>query len=229
MPGVVVDHPVDGVVRARMDRPAKRNAIDLVVVEQLIEAVGSAKDDVVVIGSTDVSAFSGGADTNVADHERTVISDLLYELYGVIAGHPMPVIASLTGPSVGGGSQIAIAADIRVGGPRASFRFVGPGHGLAVGSWGLPSLVGRGRAMRLCLTMEVVDAAAAAAMGLLDEVAADPDARALELAAHIASLDTSAVARVKAVVHAASDRLAALELERSENRRRWKGSLRREP
>ena len=79
--------------------------------------------------------------------------------------------------------------------PRRALRFVGPGHGLAVGAWALPSLVGRGRALDLCLTMRCGRRARRrCAIGLVDRVADDADAAALALAAEIAALDPAAVA-----------------------------------
>ena len=69
---------------------------------------------------------------------------------------PVIIIASIHGAAVGAGAQLAVASDLRIGSPPARFRFAGPGHGLAVGAWGLPSLVGRGRAAEICLSMRWV-------------------------------------------------------------------------
>src|SRR4029450_12728200 len=82
----------------------------------------------------------------------------------------------------------------------ARIRFAGAGHGLAVGAWGLGSLVGRGRAMDLCLSMREGSADEATAIGLVDRVADDPDAVALRLATQVTRLDRAAVARVKRLV-----------------------------
>jgi enoyl-CoA hydratase/carnithine racemase len=119
---------------------------------------------------------------------------------------------------------LAVAADLRVGGPQASFRFPGPGHGLAVGAWALPSLVGRGRAVDLCLTMRRVAAEEALAIGLLDRLVDDPVAVALEEAAAFARLDAAAAARVKAITGQASGLLDALESERAGNAT-WSGAV----
>ena len=104
-------------------------------------------------------------------------------------------------------------------------RVAGPGHGLAVAAWGLPSLVGRGRAMDLCLTMRAVGAEEALAIGLIDRIEEDPDASAVELASELARLDPAAVGRVKSVVTGASGYLHALREERSGNRTTWSGSV----
>src|SRR5699024_8039050 len=60
---------------------------------------------------------------------------------------------------------LSTAADLRLASPRARWRWVGPGHGLAVGSWVLPELVGRSRALELTLTGRWLRADEAAAIG----------------------------------------------------------------
>ena len=91
--------------------------------------------------------------------------------------------------------------------PAAFLQLGGPGYGLAVGAWGVPSLVGRGRAIDLCLSMRAVAADEALAIGLVDRVADDADAAALELAAGLAALDPAAAARVKRVAWSATSAL----------------------
>jgi enoyl-CoA hydratase/carnithine racemase len=209
-----------------LDRPAKRNALDAALARALIDALpGPGDARAVLIGSSAPTSFSAGADLSIPDGERTAVSDLLYELHGRIAASVVPVVAVVEGPAVGGGAQIALAADLRVGGPAASFRFPGPGHGLAVGAWGLPALVGRGRALDLCLTMRVVEAEEAFRIGLLDRLCDDPRAEALALAEQLAALDPAAVERVKDVVNEATGVRIALERERAGNLASWSGSV----
>jgi enoyl-CoA hydratase/carnithine racemase len=215
----------DGVMGVWLDRPAKRNALDRELVTALGETFGDGEARAFVLGSSEPGAFSAGADLSLADAERAQVSDLLYRLYESMLRCPAPIVAAVEGPAVGGGAQLALASDLRVGGPAARLRFVGPGHGLAIGAWGLPSLVGRGRALELCLTMRPVDADEALALGLLDRVEADPRAVALELAAGFAQLDAGAVRRIKGTVRTASDLLAALEEERRGNLAAWSGAV----
>ena len=222
------DHPRPGVVRLLLDRPERRNAIDRAIVEALLDAFAAPDEPIVVLGSTSPAAFCAGADVTLHDAERAEVSDLLYALYARIAGSESIVIAALDGHAVGGGAQLAIAADLRVAGPATAIRLAGPGHGLAVGAWALPSLVGRGRALDLCLSMRPVGAEEALAIGLVDRVADDAGAAALELAGALAALDPAAAARVKRIAWTASGALAALELERAGNRDAWSGSMRRE-
>jgi enoyl-CoA hydratase len=219
------DRPVPGVLRVRLDRPERRNALDRATLAALLDAFAAPDEPVVVLGSTSRAAFCAGADLRLADDERADVSDLLYELYGRMTSTDAIVVAALDGPAVGGGAQLAIAADLRVASPGASIRVAGPGHGLAVAAWGLPSLVGRGRAMDLCLTMRAVEATEALAIGLVDRVAEDAAAAALELAVELAALDPAAAARVKQVAWGAARALEALEAERAGNRAAWSGSM----
>jgi enoyl-CoA hydratase/carnithine racemase len=218
------DEPADGVLRLRMDRPAKRNAVDRELVEALLEAFDKPDAAVVVLGSSGPEAFCSGLDRSLGASERVAVSDLLYELYERMLTLPAPVVAAIAGPAIGGGAQLAIASDLRVAGPNARFRFAGAGHGLAVGAWGLGSLVGRGRAVDLCLSMREVPANEAAAIGLVDRVADDPDAVALRLATQVTRLDRAAVARVKRLV-ATDDLLESVRRERRENAAAWSGEI----
>jgi enoyl-CoA hydratase len=223
--GVRRDHPQPGVVRLLLDRPERRNALDRALVEGLLEAFHEPGEPVVVLGSTSPAAFCAGADVTLQDAERADVSDLLYELYARMTGSEAIVIAALDGHAVGGGAQLAIAADLRVAAPATTIRLAGPGHGLAVGAWALPSLVGRGRAMELCLSMRWVHAEEALRIGLVDRVAEDPAAAALDLAEHVAALDPDAVRRVKRVVGTAARRDAALAEEAEGNRLGWSGDV----
>ena len=219
------DRPVRGVLRVRLNRPERRNALDRPTLGALLEVFAAPDEPVVVLGSTSRAAFCAGADLGLEDGERAAVSDLLYELYERMTSAGAIVVAALDGPAVGGGAQIAIAADLRVASPGARIRVAGPGHGLAVAAWGLPSLVGRGRAMDLCLTMRAVGAEEALAMGLVDRVVEDAEAGALELAAELAALDPAAAARVKRVAWSATGALPALGEERAGNRAAWSGSM----
>ena len=221
--GVLVDRPADDVSRLRLHRPDTRNALDRGLAQALFDAFREPEAAVVVLaGGPD--AFCSGLDLNLDAPERVAVSDLLYRLYEQMLECPVPIVASIGGHAVGGGAQLAIASDLRVAAPSARIRFVGPGHGLAVGAWGLASLVGRGRAMDLCLSMRSVGADEALAIGLVDRVEADPDAAALELATQIASLDGFAIARVKRLV-ADANMIDTLRRERAENLANWSGEI----
>lgn len=224
--GLIVDRPHEHVLALWLDRYERRNALDGPLVASLLAALGDETPRAVVLGSARPRCFCAGADLDLDDGERARVSDSLYELYARMLAFPAPIVAAVDGPAVGGGAQLAIAADLRVAGPGAVLRFVGPGHGLAVGAWGLPSLVGRGRAHDLCLTMRPVGADEALAIGLVDRVEdGDVNEAALALARGIAELDPQAARRVKRVVREATGAVAALETERRGNREAWSGSI----
>jgi enoyl-CoA hydratase len=219
------DRPARDVLRLRLNRPDRLNAVNTPLVSALNAAFDRVDARAVVLGSSTGEAFCSGADLDLEDAERAEVSDLLYELYEKMVRLPVPIVVALDGHAVGAGTQLAVAGDLRLAGPRAKLRVAGPGHGLAVAAWGLPSLVGRGRALDLCLTMRTVGAQEALAMGLVDRVEEDPLAAAVDLASDLARLDPEAVGRVKRVVLEASGYLDALREERSGNRAAWSGSV----
>jgi len=221
---LLVDHPRDGVSRLRLDRPERHNALDGALVEALHDAVEAERENAIVLSSSAPGRFCGGADTSLGDAERAAVSDALYRLYARVLQLPRPVLAALDGPAIGGGLQLAIACDLRIAAPGAWLQARGPGHGLAVAAWGLPTLVGRGRALDLCLTGRPVSAQDALAIGLVDRVEDDPGAAAVALAAELAALDEAAVARVKTVVARSGDPASALGEEAAGNRG-WTGAL----
>ena len=225
MEELLTDRPAKDVLRLRLNRPDRRNAVNMPLVRALNAALDRLDARAVILGSSSPQAFCSGADLDLEDAERAEVSDLLYELYEKMVRLPIPIVVAIDGHAVGAGIQLAVAGDLRVAGPRAKLRVAGPGHGLAVAAWGLPSLVGRGGALNLCPTMPDVGAEQALAMGLVDHLEEDPESAAVDLAAELARLDPAAVSRVKRVVAEASGCLAALREERSGNRAAWSGSV----
>ena len=221
---LLTDKPARGVLRLRLNRPDQLNAVNISLVNALIAAFDSVDARAVVLGSSS-QAFCSGADLDIEDEERARVSDLLYELYEKMVKLPVPIVVAINGHAVGAGMQLAIAGDLRVAGPETKMRIAGPGHGLAVAAWGLPSLAGRGRALDLCLTMRAIDAEEALTIGLVDRIEQDPAGVAVDLASNLARLDPGAVSRVKRVVTEASGYLDALREERLGNREAWSGSV----
>ena len=142
----------------------------------------------VLLGSADPAMFCAGADLTISNAERAMVSDLIYDCCHTIITRPGPVIAVLSGAAVGGGAQLAAAADLRIASPAARLRLVGPpGVNLTVGAWVLPDLVGRGPAMDLVLTGRWLEAAEALALGLLNHLSPEPDAGRRQIAADLAA------------------------------------------
>lgn len=203
----------DGVGHIVLARPEKHNAITPDMAQELgrICREVDLNNDIraVTIAGAGDRAFSAGSDLNaLAD-----ISDLWafrnrVEYAAVVRDIRKPVIAGLKGWVLGGGMEIALAADIRVagrsariGGPEVTRGWVGGGGASQM----LPRLIGYGQAMRLLLTGDPIDADAALRMGLVEELVEDADVlpRMAELAAKIASFSPIATQAVKASVRAA--------------------------
>lgn len=201
---LVASRPAPGVLQLLLDQPATRNALTAELVSALQDSVdtasGTAAVRAVVLGSSTAGAFCSGVDLSIDDAERQAVSDQLYRLYAGILDCPVPVLAAVAGPAVGGGAQLALAADVCVMSPRAFLRFAGPGHGLAVGAWALPAAVGRGNALEMVLSQRDVDGAEAVRTGLAQRLDDAPLEAAVALATAVPSLDRDAVARAKRLV-----------------------------
>jgi enoyl-CoA hydratase/carnithine racemase len=215
------EHSPAGYRRLLLDRPERRNALDVGLARALREALGRDEAVPVVLGSTDPAVFCAGADLDIPDADRATVSSVLYDCYEIMITRPGPVIAVVGGAAVGGGAQLAAAADLRIAGPAARMRWAGPpGRGLAVGAWVLTDLVGRGSAMELALTGRWVEAAEALAIGLVNRVDDDPGRIAAGIAADLAARGPQAPARVKSVA-AAGGLLDRLHAERQANGSAW--------
>ena len=115
----------------------------------------------------------------------------------------VPVIAAVRGAALGGGLQIALGADMRVAGPDAKLSLMELNWGIIPDMCGtqlLPRLVGPAQAKKLIVTADTVGAEEALRIGLVEEVAEDPLARALELAGQIAGQSRSALVWAKRLV-----------------------------
>ena len=120
----------------------------------------------------------------------------------------VPVIAAVRGAALGGGLQIALGADMRVAGPDAKLSLMELNWGIIPDMCGtqlLPRLVGPAQAKKLIVTADTVGAEEALRIGLVEEVAEDPLARALELAGQIAGQSRSALVWAKRLVDLSYD------------------------
>jgi enoyl-CoA hydratase/carnithine racemase len=202
-----------GVALLRLDRPRARNAINTTMLAELLEHLGVARVDeavrVLVVSSTDHLGLSAGADVREQlDPEAHVARMQLFsELYDTIVAFPKPTIAACHGDVVGGGAEIAIACDMRIGGANLRMRFPGAALGMPVGPARLVTLCGLATAKYLLLSSRTVGADEALRLGLVNRVApaAATERAALELAADVAAHPPEAVARLKAMLHGWDD------------------------
>jgi enoyl-CoA hydratase/carnithine racemase len=222
----------DHVARVRLNRPEKRNGIDL----PMFEAIAAAGDRLAVepgvravVLSGEGKAFCAGLDwmAFLAMAERAVpllldrapgeVANLAQKVSVVWASLPMPVVAALHGAVMGGGLQIALGADLRYVTPDAQLSVMEVRYGL-IPDMGLsvllPRLVRADVARELTFTGRVVDGVEAARIGLATRVCDDPLAAALETARAIAAHAPRAVRSAKRLLRdAPADVAASLALE----------------
>jgi enoyl-CoA hydratase/carnithine racemase len=220
---IVLSQPSPAVVQVLLDRPASRNAIDLEMVRELSQVISDNEARVIILGSTSVEALSAGVDLKLSNSDRAEVSKKLYGLYEAMRRTEAIVVVALSGHAIGGGAQLLLASDFRIASPDATIRFKGPGHGLAVGAWGLPGLIGRGRAIDLTLTMRPIAADEALAIGLIERIDDEPLRYAASFAQEISRLSPSAVAAIKRIVEI-PDPIQALRAERDHNDG-WEGAI----
>jgi len=218
-PHLLVEHSPAGYRWLRLDRPERRNALDVGLIVAVRDALTEEPAAPVLLGSTDPRVFCAGADLTITDAERATISDLIYDCCETMITRPGPVIAVVTGAAVGGGAQLAAASDLRIAGPGARLRWIGPpGPDLAVGAWLLPDLAGRAAALDLVLTGRWVEAAEALALGLVNRVEDEPERAAEQIAVALAARGAGGAVKAVMAVGGLLDRLRA---EREANRSAW--------
>jgi len=220
----------DHVAHVRLDRPEKHNALNGVVMDSLRNAASAIAADTdvrVVVMSGEGRSFCSGLDTAnlaaMASGDLEASSDNVQAAYADIspAGAnkaqqvgwlwrelDIPVIAAVHGSALGGGLNLALAADIRVVAADARMGFVEITWGLLPdmsATQGLRDIVGADRAKLLVLTGEEFSGADALAWGLATEVATDPVGRAREIAAQMAAHNPDAIRAALAVLDQSAD------------------------
>jgi enoyl-CoA hydratase/carnithine racemase len=209
----------------RLDRDEKLNAISTAVERELHGALAS--DEVrscrALVVTGEGRAFSAGADiTEFAERDPAAILRYYRETGGVyeeLASLPQPTLAAIRGYCLGGGLELALAADFRIAEEGATLGFPEVGIGILPSSGGTvraTRLLGAAQAKRLILLGGRITADEALGVGLVTEVVPDALARALELAHRLAELPPVAMTVAKAAIDASTDapRDTALLIER---------------
>lgn len=209
---LLVEEREDRVV-VLLNRPEVRNAIDQQMVDELhvICAALEQNPKVLIISGVD-GVFASGADIAQLRERRRddALQGINSTIFVRIAKLPMPVIAALDGYCLGGGAELAYAADFRIGTP--SVRIGNPETGLGIlaaagASWRLKELVGEPLAKQILLAGLVLRAEEALAAGLITEIHEAPDLldAAHSLADRIGRQDPLAVRITKSVFHAPAE------------------------
>ncbi|WP_122090245.1 enoyl-CoA hydratase/isomerase family protein [Halalkalicoccus subterraneus] len=174
------------VCHVTLARPDRRNALTPDGLDALARAVRGADEPVVYLSGAG-SAFCAGADLDVvADLEDgRAFAERGQRTARAIEGAESVVVAGVDGPARGGGLEMALACDLRIATPEATFGEPGVGFGL-FGAWGgtvrLPRLVSGADAADLSLSGRVIDAEEALRMGLVSRIVEDPETVAREVA-----------------------------------------------
>ncbi len=198
-----------GVGVLRLQRPDARNAINTRMLVEMLEHLAVARADdavrVLVLTSSDQMGLSAGADVkeDLDEEGKVRRMQLFADLYEEIVAFPKPTIAVCHGDVVGGGAEIAVACDMRIGGSNLRMRFPGAALGVPVGPARLVTLCGLAAAKYLLFSSRTVGADEALRLGLINRVApaAGTEEAALELAAQVAAHPPEAVARLKRMLH----------------------------
>ena len=172
----------DGILTLTIHRPEALNALNRNVIDALSAALEAAQDNpevrVIVLTGSGEKAFVAGADIKeFADFDQAQGEDLARrgqrDLFDRVEQSRKPVVAAVNGFALGGGLELAMAAHVRVastnarmGLPEVSLGVI-PGYG---GTQRLAQIVGKGKAMEMVLTAGMINAEAALACGLVNQV-----------------------------------------------------------
>lgn len=237
MDGVLIrEEPAAGVMLLTLNRPDRRNALDLALTDALMEAFGELRSDprwrcAILTGRA--PAFCAGLDLNAfaaPDAPRGRVTEMIRS----IAALGKPVIAAVNGAAYTGGLEMVLASDFALASEQARFADthakIGALSGSGMGAR-LPHAVGARFARQMMLACQPVDAATALRAGLVNEVL-PPDRllpRAIEVAAAIAAHDPELIAIARDVIdrgtHATLAEALTIETEALE-RRKAAGAMR---
>jgi enoyl-CoA hydratase/carnithine racemase len=201
------------IARLVIDRAAKRNAITQAMWDLLPslldDAIKDAAIKVLILQSAVDGVFSAGADisefgTGALDPAWQKMNQAaIRKVQSELARAPKPVIALIDGDCVGGGCGLAIACDIRVASPRARFGITPAKLGLVYSLHDtklLVDLVGPGQARRMLFSGQLLDAAEAHRIGLVEILSENAASEAEQLADVIANNSPQAIRAIKSII-----------------------------
>jgi len=210
---IAIERFAEGSVLVRLNRPEVRNAMNLEMVRELRQAVAELAEQAdtraIIFAGAGNKAFVGGADIaelrqRTREHALQQINNGLLRQIELL---PVPTIAAIEGFALGGGSELALACDMRVCGRGARFGQPEVSLGIIPGAgatYRLSHLVGPGMARELVFTGRIIDADEALRIGLVNRVVEDGQAEgcARDIAEEIAKNSTWAVRYAKqALLH----------------------------
>ena len=170
-----------GILTVTINRPDKLNALNQQVLEELSQVTDEVYNDPAIRGvmltGAGPKAFVAGADISgflsVSTAEGALLAKKGQDIFFRIENCPKPFIAAINGFALGGGCELAMSCHFRIASDNAKFGQPEVNLGLIPGYGGtqrLTQLVGKGRAMELMMTANMIDAAVALQMGLVNQV-----------------------------------------------------------
>jgi enoyl-CoA hydratase len=212
---VVLVEKSDHIATITINRPDKLNALDAQVIVTLAMALEQLRQDpdvrVALLTGAGEKAFIAGADISEFKGSPAVEQYRIMQtgdIYSAVERFPKPTIAMINGFCLGGGCEVAMACDIRIAGDKAKLGQPETNLGIIPAGGAtqrLPRLVGQGHAMRLIYTGDIIDAAEAERIGLVDMVVPQDELKdhAMKLAGKIAQKSPASLQAAKETVRAA--------------------------
>lgn len=183
----ILEENNNGILTITINRPSKLNALNRATISELNKAFADAEFDaevkVVILTGSGEKAFVAGADISEfsdfsPEEGKQLAAEGQEKLFDYVSNFPKPVIAAINGFALGGGLELALAAHFRVasenakmGLPEVSLGVI-PGYG---GTQRLPQLVGKGRAMEMIMTAEMIDSGQALQYNMVNHVTTQED------------------------------------------------------
>lgn len=177
----IITQPADAALVITLNRPDKRNAISVQMMEEIIAALAAAQTEstvraVIITGGP--SFFAAGADLNEALQVKSAAQGIGYfqqwhRLTQAVEELAKPVIAAIEGYCITGGLEFALACDLRIAGEGASFAITSSKIGTVAGAGGtqrLPRIVGMAHALDILFSADPIDASEAYRIGLINRL-----------------------------------------------------------
>lgn len=203
----------EGIATITVNRPSAMNAMTVATLEELervvTEIIRNPDIRVAIITGAGSKAFIAGADIamllEMNSTQARELAQLAHGIYAAIEKSPKPFIAAVNGYALGGGCELAMACDIRLASENAKFGQPEINIGILPGFGGtqrLPRLVGKGRALEIILTGDMIDAPEALRIGLVNRVVSQAELphEARRLACKIAAKGQVAVKLCKEAI-----------------------------
>ncbi len=223
---LLVDEPAPGVARLTISNPGKRGALDHAILDAFVSTMPELDARCVLVtgeeeifsAGYDIGDLGGWAPTMFADEAEKLIAHPFAAAIDAVEAYRYPTVAALNGPTIGGGLELALACDLRIGASTIALGMPPAKLGLVYSHTGIRKFIdtiGAPRTRELFLVGGRIDAATARDWGLVNAIA-EPDrlaAEALELAREISANAPLAQAGNKRVIRAVLDAQAAISPE----------------